>query len=568
MIETEVATFTNENGYFSFDLSTGNGDITLLFQETHHRMLKTIVNIRHSKSPEVNVVMERIQNTVTMEMLQLGTDVILKNDKMENVLVDLTVLPRSLVDQDTQAVYEGSGQLFYSLYNSKYRPEFTSDALNQMVYTDSKGVEFSLQSYVICSMEIVGESGHLSLRKGLALNLKLTLNFDMNIDGTQVSNLHLFVYSKSTSRWTDRGKVGVTSIRKSDDGYGSTVIVQQTLRDVNSLWAIGRPARITCYVKAMVTSEYSRKELSDATLSLVQSDASLNTPTYYQYSVLSSPGVGGCLKAVCVLGGTLRVLVSENDRITAVPPSVDVGMVMGDKEQIVFYDTNEGNVQTPYYQSETECQKSEKLYFEFTSNQSVQNIQYTPPIQLPLTKHNHLTPQLSNQKVFCFAKVSVYDCAPLTEIKALSYSSFHHQQLLSMHTAVAMGTDNKNTCQSAEVVSVRTACVEFTCGTDVHVSVHSENHFVSYSLESVLQKQSVDCRYWSSNWNIPSNQHPSDNMKSFHLSDVKSLPSSSGVYRSSNEQLALLQCMSGSVTAPASNMDSETGVAVTFTCLY
>lgn len=536
-------------------------------------MLRTTVNIRHSKSPEVNVVMERIQDTLTMETLQLGTEVTLNNDKMENVAVVLKILPRSLVEKDTQAVYEGSGQLLYSLYNDKDRPEFTSDALNQMVYTDSKGVEFSLQAYVICSMEIVGESGHLSLRKGLALNIRVQLSFDMNIDGAQVLNLHLFVYSKSKSRWTDKGKVGVATIQRSDDGYGSIVMVQQTLHDdVNSLWAIARPARITCYVKAMVTSEYTRKELLDSTLSLLQSDTTLSTPTYYQYTALTSPGVGGCLRAVCMLGGTVRVLVSRNDRIAAVPPSVDVGMVMGDKEQIVFYDTSEGNpVQTPYYQSETECQLSPKLYFEFTSNQTVLNT-FIQPVQLPLMKQQNLTPSLTNQKNFCFAKVSVYDCAPLTEIKVLSYSSFDHQQLLSMHTAVVMGTDGKNTCQSAEVVSVRGSCVEFTCGSDIHVTVQSQNHYATYSLESTSAEtrsgHSVDCRYWSSNRNIPSNQHPSENMKSFHLSDVKSLPTSSGVYRSSNAQLALLQCRSGNAQAPASIMDPGTGVAVTFTCLY
>ncbi len=571
MIETEVATFTDENGYFSFDLSTGNGDISLLFQETHHRMLRTNVNIRHSTSPEVNVVMERIQNTVTIETVHLGADASLKNDKMENVLVEMAIRPRSLVEQATQTIYEGSGQLMYSLYDANNKPEFTSEALNQMVFTDSKGVEFSLQSYVICSMEIVSESGHLSLRKGSPLNLRVTLNFDVNIDGTQISNFHLFVYSVSQSRWTDKGKVGVNKIQKSDHGYGTIVTVQQVLHDVNLLWVIGRPVRITCYIKAMVTSEYTRKEVLDATLSLIQSDTTPSTPTYYQYSSMTSAGVGVCLKAVCALGGTVRVLVSKDDRITAVPPSVDVGMVMGDKEQIVFYNTGEENAQTPYYQSESECQSSDKQYFEFTSNQTVQQT-FIQPVRLPLIKQQHLTTPLLTQKDFCFAKVSVYDCAPLTEIKVLSYSTFDHSRLLSMHTAVATGASNKNTCQSAEVVSVRASCVQFTCGSDAHVTIQSQNHYATYSLESVLEKKRsghyVHCRYWSSNRNIPSNQHPSENMKSFHLNDVNSLPPSSGVYRSSNIQLALLQCMSGNVEVPASVMDPESGVAVTFTCLY
>lgn len=572
MIETEVATFTDENGFFSFDISTSNGDITLLFQETNHRLLKTVVNIRHSKSPEVNIVMEHIQTTVTIDKLQLGSGVTLSSDKMKGVSIDLSIPPRSLVDRDTQAVYEGTGQLLYSLYNADNQPDFTSEALNRMIYTDSKGVDFSIQSYVICSMEIVGESGHLSLRKGLAMVIKLMLKFDMNIGGSQISNLHLFAYSKTKSRWLDNGKIGVTAIEKQDDEYGTIVTIHQTLREITSLWAIGHPVRITCYVKAMVTNQNTRKELLDTTLSLVQSDTSLTRLSYYQHSSLTTPGVGVCLKAVCMLGGTIRVLVSKTDRITAVPPSVDVGMVMGDKEQIMFYVTEDLNTQTPYYHTEKDCQSSEKPYFEFTSNRTITST-FSQPTLLPVVKQENLSLFLVSQRdVYCFAKVSVYDCAPLTEIKILSYSSFEHNQLLSMHTAVAVGADNTNTCASAEVVSLRASCVQFTCHSDVHVTVQSQNHYNTYSQESPLSSSnighSVDCRYWSSNRNIPNDQHPSENMKSFHLSDVKTLPPSSGVYRSSNSNLALMQCMSGRVEAPASMVDPEAGVAVTFTCLF
>ncbi len=571
MIGTEVATFTDENGVFSFDISTSNGDITLLFQETHHRVLKIVVNIRHSKSPEINIVLEYIQTTVAIHKVQLGSDVTLSSERMEGVSVNLTIPPQSLVDPDTKAVYEGTGQLLYSLYNADNQPDFTSEALNRMIYTDSKGAEFSIQSYVICSMEIAGESGDLALRKGQAMVIKMTLKFDMNIVGSQVSNLHLYAYSKTRSRWLDSGKIGITSIEKRDDEYGTIVAIHQTLREITYLWAIGHPVKITCYVKAMVTNQHTRKELLDTTLSLVQFDTSLNRRSYYQHSALTTRGIGVCLKAVCMLGGTVRVLVSKSDRIIAVPPSVDVGMVMGDKEQIVFYYTQDLNTQTPYYHTEKDCQSSEKPYFEFTSNQPVRST-YSQPTIFPLVKQENLSLfRVNRRDVYCFVKVSVYDCAPITEMKVLSYSPLEHNQLLSMHTAVAVGADDTNTCGSTEVVRLRASCVEFTCHSDVHVTVQSQNHYNTYSQESPLSSSAerwVDCRYWSSNGNIPIDHQPSETMKSFHLSDKETLPPSSGVYRSYNTNLALLQCMSGTVEAPASVMDPEAGVAVTFTCLF
>lgn len=570
MVGTEVATFTDENGYFSFDLSTSNGDVLLIFQETHHRILKRVVNIRHSKSPEINVVLEYVETSLTLERLSTGSDITLSSDKVEGTYVNIKIAPKSLISKDTLDMYEGTGKLLYSLYNSKNRPEFTSEALNTMLYTDSQGVEFSIQAYLICSMEMHGESGHLVLRSGTMASLKVILNFDMNIVGTQVSNLHLFVYSEEKSRWLDNGKVGLTAIEKQPNQYGSSVTIHQTLHEVNLLWIIGHPVRISCYLKAMVTNRHTHRKLPDTILTLTQSDTSLSRATHYQYTSSSTPASSVCLKAVCALGGTIKVSAAKGDQISAIPPSVDVGMVMGDKEQIMFYDTDkEWGIQVPYYKTEKECQSAEKPYFEFTSNRTVRT-NFPRPNLLPLINQRTLPPSQNQLRDYCFVKVSVYDCAPLTEIKVLSYSSTNHHELLSMHTGVAMGTNELNTCRNAKVVNLRASCVEFTCNSDAHITVQSQNHYDTYTKELTSQSSkghSIDCRYWSSNRNIPINYHPSENMKSFHLNHKQGLSTSSGVYRGTSSNLALMQCMSGNEDAPESVVDPHTGVAVIFTCL-
>ena len=568
MIDTEVATFTDQQGYFSFDLSTGNGDITLLFQETQHRPLEVSINIRHSKSPEINLVMEYIEGSQHMEKAHLGMDIVLKDEGKKGDKISLSINPNSLVSQGSLDLYEGSGQFMYSLYSSNKRPNFTSEALSQMIYTDSNGAVFSIHSYVVCSMDIVGESGrHLSLRLGYSVTLKLALKFDMNIDASDINGLHLFVYSKAKSRWMDKGRVGVMSIQKDGD-YASFAALQIALHELNTLWVIGLPVRVSCYIKAMVTNALSRKGLSQVTVSLTQSDTSLRRPTFYQYLLATSPGSEGvCLRAVCSMGGVVRVVSSESDKVTAVPPDVDVGMVMGDREQIMFYDTGkEWTAQTPFYHTEKECEAATKHYLEFNSNRSVVST-FSQPTMLPLIGHEKNTaPSQSNPKEHCFVKVSVYDCASLTDIKVLSYASPSHKTLLSINTAVAVGTASSlNTCQTSEVVSLRASCVEFTCHSDVHVTVQSQNHYDPYSQ---TPGQVIDCRYWSSNRNLQESKHPSKNMKSFHLSDFEGLSPASGVYRSTSANLALLQCMSGRQDAPGNSIDPETGVAVTFTCLF
>lgn len=579
MTGTEVATFTDMNGYFSFELSTNNGEIVLLIQEARHRHLEVNVDIRHSNSPDINIILEHIDIVQVVDKLHPGFTLELRHREVvinPGLTASLEFMPNSLVNPQTLDVYNGPGQLLYSLYSSGNTPDFTSKALKQMVYVDSKGVEFSIQSYVICTMEVVGENGYpLDLRFGTPIALKITLKFDKNIVESDVSNLHLFVYSKTKSHWLDHGRVGITSIKHEDKEYGTYVTIQQTLREISPLWAVGFPVRISCYIKAFVTNIISsNQDLIGATLSIEQADSTLNRPTFYQYSDTTTPGVGVCLKAVCSVGGIIYASVSSfegtHDEVAAVSPEMDYGIVMGDKEHIMFYETDQSKdkaTKTPYYLTEEACHsaiKEDKTHFEFTSNTySATKLAIPLPMLLPAPEDGF---REKAQNEFCFVKVSVYDCAPFTDIKVLSYSSKKHK-LLSMKTAVVTGTftqEEIDLCQVSSVVPVRASCVEYICGSDIHVAVQSRNH-KSDTTESG-RGDSMDCRYWSSNTAIKTNDHPSQTMLSFHIPDEGT--TLTGVYRSSSANLALLQCKSGKVEAPGNSMDPEAGVAVTFTCLF
>lgn len=568
MTGSEVATLTNSNGFFSFELLASTREVSLLFQESQHRSVEVNLDVLHSNTLELSVVLEHIDVVQLLDKVHLGFSVELTHPNVPvdpDVHATIQILPNSLVSRHTQEVYTGSGQLLYSLYSSRNKPDFTSEALKQMVYTDSKGVGFTIQSYVICSMEMVDENGYpLELRSKIPLSLKLTIRFERTIDDLDVSNLHLFIYSKVKGCWMDNGRVGIVSIKKHEGEYGTFVTIQQTMREISQLWAIGFPVRVTCYVKALVMDPSSGQELPGATLSLEQTDNTLNRPTYYQYSEATSQRGGSCLGAACSLGGIIQSSVSSVEgtqyKLAAVTPNMDYGITVGNTEQIMFYFTEpqtlKANTVSPFYPTKEACH-SGTTFFTFIS-QPEKSLSLPPPILLPDQQEDIF------QDLFCFVKVAVYDCAPYTEIKVLSFSSTDHKKVLSMNYEVAVGqsSQDKTTCLSSSVAGIRASCVQFTCGSDIHISAQSRDNMVDSSDASLGNL--VDCRYWSSNSASKANSHVSQTMFSYHLADDDSY----GVYRSSSKTLALLKCKSGKEDEPENKINNDVGSAVTFTCLY
>ena len=211
-------------------------------------------------------------------------------------------------------------------------------------------------------------------------------------------------------------------------------------------------------------------------------------------------------------------------------------------------------------------------YFEFSQNSSSPSI-VVPSLLSPLYHLEAVSSNSDDPKEYCFVKVAIYDCALYSDIKALSYNSEDHSVLISMHTDVAIPPSAEESrqaltgyaCQSHTVARLRASCVEYTCGSEVHVTVNSRQNINS---DTTMNLEPKVCRYWSSNSNVPWSLHPSSNMKVFHFVD-EAEKYDNGLYRSStNRHLALMQCKSGDIEEPSNVIDPYKGAAVTFTCQY
>ena len=576
LIGNEIASFTNQEGYFFFELSTHNREVTLLFEENKHRQLVKMVDVYGSITPEVVVIMEYIESILTIDkihevfLVQLSSEDTVKNYGVNASLLSTTL--NSFVYPLTNDPYEGPGRVLHSLYHTDSRPDYFSPAVKQMVYRDTNGAEFSIQSYVMGSLEVVGETGHpLVLKFGRQLELEVSIKFDVPIKESNIVSLHLFTYTHSDERWVDRGKANIVSVDSIEGEYGTRIAVSGILRDIKTLWAIGFPNRITCYIKTGLTHSDTEQELIGPTMNIQQNDNSLNRPTFYQYSTETVAGVGACLKGVCALGGML--FVSESTGIhhavtEAIPPNQNTGIIMGDKDHIMFYAAEKNQISTdgdtPYYLTEEACSQNIKTStgsFRFERNSSLYDIIH--PSVMPLVQ---VGGELDSRRTeFCFIKVAIYDCSPYSEVKVLSYSTEQHNVLLSMYVDIVSPNTanphlyNNEGCDSSSIVEIRATCIEFTCESDVHVSVQSRR--VGGGTRSDATK---DCRYWSS-YSIV--DHPSLSLSSFHLRD-KRTTRSSGVYHGKNRELALMTCNSGDKDAPETTVDPYRGTAVTFTCQF
>lgn len=558
MIGSEIATFTDQEGRFFFELTTNDRKVTLFIHEAGHRHFEVPVEVHPSLNHDITVVLEYIQAVVPVEKLQDTFDVQLASSvaiERHGINISLHFSPESLVVPDTNEVYSGPGQVLHSLYHLGNWPDFTSPAVHHMLYKDSRGAEFSIQSYVIGTLSVVDEDGQLlALRSGTPIPMTATIKFDSYIESANVAKLHLFVYSEPESRWLDHGRLVVLKVHQPKDEIATVATLLGKLRGLNPIWTVGFPSRVTCHVKARAFHRTGHKELAGLAISLEQSDDQFGQPTFYRQTAKTVAGVGACLKSVCGLGGIVSAFPDADIAVEAVAPPVKNGIILGNEKEIMFYTTERSQIlvggKTPYYISEAACMQSIQTptgYFKFVTNSS-----FIPPIT-PLI----LSPaadESATKTQYCFIKVAVYDCAAFTDVKVLSYSS--DGQLLSMNADIATppsGALILEACQSG-VSQLRASCVEYQCGSKVHVTVQSR----------VGTSETKDCRYWSSSpttlWSSPSVH----NQTSFHVSD--SDWDLGGLFRASSPELARMKCYSGSNREPDNSIDPYKGMAVTFTC--
>ena len=583
LLGTEIVSFTDKDGHFFFELTTREGSVRLLIQEVHHRPVEVTVSLHTSLNQDVAVIMEYIEDIETVEKLQVGFNMELgdlKTWEMTGINASISLPPRSLLMAKGYEMYRGPGHVLHSLYHMDSRPEFTSSAVQSMVYRDSKGVDFSIQSHVSGSLRLLDEGGEpLALKQGHTISLRVALRFEMVVKESQVEGLHIFTYPDGSSHWQDNGKITIDSIDTLQ--YSSTVKLRARLREANLLWAIGFPSRITCYIKSKMFHLLTRQEQVGFSIQLEQSMIDLDRPSFYLASAKSARREGVCLKAVCGLGGLLYIrdtAIGEEVYKKALTPSTEHSVIMGDHDQVMFYNVEKGLVtgdsSTPYYSSEEECVSSTSEnnvtgYFEFLVNISLPKLEHrslSSSVITPLATTSHQVTE------YCYIKVGAYNCAERTTIQVLSFSGRNHSQLLSMETeALSFGEEepalDRIKCQESSVMRLRSACLQFACGSHLHVSATAETSATPSAEHAgvgvaTASEQQRGCRYWSSHPDLTNHMHLSDAMTSFHLVHQHATSSNAGLYRSTHsKEQALVQCQGNT-----NRLTDRSGIAVTFIC--
>lgn len=579
---TEIVTFSDQNGRFFFELTTIEGGVHLLIQEVHHREVEVDIDLTSTLTPGVDVIMEYIEDVVVVEKFQSGARIELgDSETLEKTgLNGSIVLPkRSLFTSTGYSEYSGFGHILHSFYHMDSQPDFTSSALRSMVYQDSKGVDFTIQSHVSGSLRVLSDTGQtLKLKLGSTALIKVSIRFDIILEKSQVDGFHIFIYPEAGSHWVDCGKVTVNTFQQLE--YTTLVTLHAKLRDINAHWVIGTPSRVTCYVKARVSHMLTKQEQSGISIQLEQTASSLDRPSLYLASARTVSGEGVCLKAVCSLGGLLYIKdtgVGDHVNLVALSPSTDHGVIMGDMKQVLFYDVDKTLVTsdstTPYYPTEEGCKSTipgENGYFEFLVNSSISNLIHRPSALPPVPAHSDAVNSLPVDH--CYIKVASYDCSPYTSVQVLSFSLTDHSKLLSLTTTTdnneqprhndGGGGGGDRDCQESNVMPSSAYCLTYTCGSDVHVTVTTTTIITAEGPDAGVGKE---CRYWSSHPSLTKLMNLTESMTAFHLkTDV--FPRGAGLYQDTSEELSQLQCLAGDVHRPSKIMDQHQGVAVTFTC--
>ena len=80
VVGSEIATFTDQDGSFWFETLTTSSELTMIFQETRHRELEKVIQVRPSLTHELTVVLEYIEHRDCVHKLEAGFDVALASE--------------------------------------------------------------------------------------------------------------------------------------------------------------------------------------------------------------------------------------------------------------------------------------------------------------------------------------------------------------------------------------------------------------------------------------------------------------------------------------------------------
>ena len=556
LIDREVIAVTDNEGRFFIEISaTRDKELSLVIQEAHHHQLELAIPLSFTFPGNVTVIMEYIAGFTDCSQLQLGFSQplsLVDSTIQEAFQVVLAASANVFIYPHSQSLYTGAGQVLDTVYHGF--PVFTSHALQQPVYHDSRGAEFAIFSLISGSVSVVSEQGtRLAMRKRSHLTVTITFKkalLNKQREVQDVEKLHLFSFSVEDQRWVDKGKVKVVHM----DRNAPLTTIEARLRTLNSLWSIAVPVRVSCHVRVKATSPSSSSSSSQMLWLLIsQSLNIMGLSSTHQQMVTVRPVSVACFQAVCSLGGRMQPNIQGLPFLLA-SPGVDYAIlfVSGGRELLFYcndktYITSSGT--TPYYPSLRECIASNPTssgYFSLLATwPSFPSIR---PALLSLPSASLSTGH------FCYIKVAVLSCALLTGVTVISLSG--EQSVHSNHQLV-LNPSGRDQCREDAVMKQVATCLSYSCGTMLQVSAQQKR-----------TRRKGLCRPWSIAPSLLSITRLVPLQSFLQLSDTASLHNTrkSGVYYSSSRQLAMMKCMSGCPHHPSLSLDATVGLAVTFVC--
>ena len=153
----------------------------------------------------------------------------------------------------------------------------------------------------------------------------------------------------------------------------------------------------------------------------------------------------------------IRISAESNVVINAIPPCIQNGIIMGNKDQIVFYTTQKSQIvfdgRTPFYTTGQGCMQNllrNSAYFRFLTNSFVP-APVKPCILTTFESSGSISQKDCQNEKYCLLKVAVYHCASFKDVKVLSYSTASEHKLLSMNVDIATSHATINSCLTSQI---------------------------------------------------------------------------------------------------------------------
>lgn len=547
LIDGQAIGTSDLSGDFAATFKTTRSSLELTVVEPHHKLGKVEIRPGHQ---EFTIVLETLQNRVDIERMDNAFSIPLASTS--KLGVEFSVTDHALIHSNRAELYRGPGSVFHAVYETSNPPSFHTGALNNMVYVDSKGVSFGIEAIVLGSLDVISDRGmQLGMYPGALASISVNFSSSKtDFSATQLQRLHLFTCSSSTGvygLWRDHGPIKMAATN------GTQATVTALLMHMVRFWAIGLPVRSECFVKVVGVETGTQMRVPGMHVIIQQYNVFQDLHTFARQLQTTSAN-GTCLRTACSGGGKIVTQSAEATNI-----SIEHGLMWTDDvNEINFYIAEYADdgkrMPSPYYKDRVSCERA-----PFTHDTAFFFIVKPSPLSQSEMILDHKEKTLSR---YCFVKVAIDDCLRETDVQSLSVRK-DTGQMSALHVAVATdpsGRDHPDDCYSDVVTRLRSACVEYTCGHTVRITVRNRPKVA----------ESKVCRFVGTSTLFPSSVQSSTD--SFQFKDSKAFHSDSeqntGLYSSLGRRLALMACMSGDREHPVAKMEHSVGYGPVFTCQF